>query len=222
LSRNSNASTVRAPLINNSYRGVVTKAGAEAGIKALRENAARLARDARLLLHAERYPSAAMLAAMALDEIARIPLLMELFLSDAAPKRERLWRRFREAHHDFRWDMFQPGQAKAVADDINQAISFVRTIGHSTECLGPGNWVDPMWLVHPGLAKELVATADLLCLGEVSMRGVEIWLAILQSTPKDGASLRALDRFHGALKADGLESEAYALENLRKNISSFR
>ena len=205
------AADVNNPLIVSAFRGALTRAGAESGIRALHENAARLARDARLLADARRYPSAAALAAMALDEIGRIPLLVALHAVDGNSRLAELWRRFREHRHDFPWAIFQTGAPQRLTSDINTALAFMRSIGNIVECLGPGNWAEPARLIQPGLAEELVATAELICLNPMSTRGITVWLETSRSLPSDCGPANALKQLRAALEAAGLNAQADAL-----------
>ena len=90
----------------------------------------------------------------------------------------------------------------------------MRTIGNIVECLGPGNWAEPSNLLQPALAKELVATAELICLNPISTRGVTVWLEALKILPSNARGTVALTHFRKAFEGAGLFDEADALTAL--------
>ncbi|MDH1922671.1 AbiV family abortive infection protein, partial [Pseudomonas juntendi] len=79
----------------DGYKGRLNCSQLAAGMTAARANAARLAKDARLLLGAEGFASAASLAALSLEEARKISILrgMALELEDSAIKAE--WKHYR-------------------------------------------------------------------------------------------------------------------------------
>jgi AbiV family abortive infection protein len=204
--------------IANPFVGPLSAEHAETGILALKANAARLARDARLLYHAQRYPSAATMAAAALNEIARLPVLAELVASRKQKHCRELWRRFRKSRHDFPWAVFQPNKPAADHATLNSGLAFLTTIGATVDCLGPGNnWVEPERLIQPAMVKELIATAEMLCLEPVSAGAVRLWIETVRAEPADTPPARMLDRLRSALESGGFENEAAAIEEFRKD-----
>jgi AbiV family abortive infection protein len=208
--------------ITNPFVGPLPAEHAEAGILALKANAARLARDARLLYHAQRYPSAATMAAAALNEIARLPVLLELVAERKQKHSRELWRRFRRSRHDFPWALFQPDKPAADHATLNNALAFLTTVGTTVDCLGPGNWFEPERLIQPAMVKELIATAEMLCLEPVSAGVVRLWIEAMRAKSADAPPARMLDRLRSALESGGFKNEAVVLEEFRKDHRELR
>jgi AbiV family abortive infection protein len=205
------------------FAGPLGPDAAEAGILLLQANAQRLARDARLLFHAKRYPSAAMLAASALNELARIPLLMEIFAAGKDRRLDRRWQDFRQPGPGFPWAVFHPGKSKSEFAAMDDALAFIRAIGNAIECVGPGNWLDPERLIQPALVQELIAITEQLCAGPADKATLRAWIDTVRALPKDADGARMLDGFHTALKKErGLDNEAALLQELRKNQPDLR
>ncbi len=205
------------------FAGPLAADAAEAGILLLQANAQRLARDARLLFHAKRHASAALLAASALNELARIPLLMEMFAAGKNRRPERGWQDFRKARQDFPWAVFNPGKSKTELAALVNMLAFVRANGNAVDCLGPGNWMDPERLIQPALVQELIAITERLCAGPADKAAVRAWIDTVRALPKDADGSRMLSDFHAALKEKGgLETEAALLRELRKNQPELR
>jgi AbiV family abortive infection protein len=204
-------------LISNPFAGPLSAERAEAGILALKANAERLARDSRLLYDAQRYPSAATMAAAALNEIARLRVLMELIAARKDKQRRELWRCFRKSSHDYPWEAFYPDKPAADHATLSNALAFLTSMGDKVDCLGPGNWLEPERLIQPALAKEIIATAEMLCLEPVSAGAVRLWIETVRAEPADASPAHTLDRLLSALENGGFKNQAAVLEKLSKN-----
>ena len=77
------------------YRGDLSPAQIAHGINAARRNARRLADDAKLLLDSGRYPTAAAIAALSVEESGKSSVLRGLALSPNVDVRRNAWRDYR-------------------------------------------------------------------------------------------------------------------------------
>ena len=77
------------------FKGKLTPAQVAEGINATRENARRLAKDAQLLLEAERYPTAASIAALAIEESGKESILRGMVLARDDKEVAQDWRDYR-------------------------------------------------------------------------------------------------------------------------------
>jgi hypothetical protein len=190
--------------------GALCEASVEAGIEGLRANAERHLRDAKLLFAAERYPSAAMLAAMALDEMARIPILLDLAAAKGASKIKRLWAAFHEGKVGFPWVVFHRDDAPIAEDELNSTLDLVKRLGRSVDCLKSGNWTDPASLINRSLAEALLGTAERICGHPLSGPAVRLWIETSRSMARASPS-DMIERYRATLVAHGLRGEATAL-----------
>ena len=76
----------------------------ESGVSACVENAAQLIEEAKTLEAGGRYPRAAALAIVALEELSKLPIIMGLHTCKAGAERQQLWRAFSDHKHKLRID----------------------------------------------------------------------------------------------------------------------
>ena len=186
------------------YQGELSQDGAADGIAALSENANRLARDARILFHARRYASAAMLAAMALAETARISWLLAVPAAVDGVGLRRAWRRFREAPSDFPWAMCHGGRPQMSDEATNRMIDFIREFGARVDCLNGGAWAQPERVVSRPLAQQLVEMAELVRMNPIDPAPLRVWMEVVEAAPEDAPDEEVLARFKCELDAQGL------------------
>lgn len=173
----------------DQYQGVLSASEIAAGINAANANARRLADDAERLLEEKRYPTAAALAALAIEEAGKASILRELALARTDKELCEAWRNYRThtrknvtwllpslvaagARHleDFR-SLFDP------ESDHPSLLDQVKQIGFYTDCLGQGHWSVPQEVIDESLARMLVRTARLLARDRVvRAEEIELWI----------------------------------------------
>ena len=79
----------------NAYRGRLTPAEIATGMNAAAKNARRLSEDAESLLAAGRFPTAASLATLAIEEAGKVSILRELALAQSDAEALEVWRSYR-------------------------------------------------------------------------------------------------------------------------------
>jgi AbiV family abortive infection protein len=204
------------------YRGRLTATQVAEGINAAVENAARLAEDAGLLLEAGRFPSAASLSALAIEEAGKATVLRQLAL--ARDDREAVdgWRDYRShTRKNPMWVL--PGLAadgarklhdfKSIYDptsDHPEVLDQLKQLGFYTDCLGNAHWARPAAVIDEALAKTLVRTARLLSSTKekVTTKEIELWIEHLGPVRSRHPSWqeRALENWYAALQAAGLRA----------------
>jgi AbiV family abortive infection protein len=184
----------------------LTPAQAQAGLHALQASAKRLIRDAKLLFNARRHTTAATLATMALQELARFQYIFEAAMIVEEDEMRELWHRFRSRSHTFPWEHFDHRDTEVIGQATDQLMNFVQTIGTGAEYLGAGLWTNPDTLIDRALADSLIKVAEEISKLPIHPRAIEIWLETLRSLPDEIRSKDvgvAIARFHEAIDAQG-------------------
>src|SRR5262245_54272130 len=104
------------------YRGPLTAEQIAAGMSAAMRNARRLASDARILIDAKRYPSAAALAALSIEESGKSSILRGLAVADNPEAIKKGWQAYRD-HRAKNGFWILPDLARAGArklDDLQE------------------------------------------------------------------------------------------------------
>ena len=191
-------------------------------MNAARRNARRLSDDARSLFDIDRYPSAAALAILSIEESGKVSILRGLALAPDEEHRRQLWDDFK--HH----------RSKNVAWIIPQlVIKGARTLeslrlavdrsAEHTEFLeevkqkalysdfdSNSLWNDPQDLIDEAFAGYLVNTAESLTNGEaVTEREIELWIEYMSPTyraPIEHQEI-SLSKWYAAMRQEGLWEE---------------
>lgn len=158
------------------YTGYLTPDQIADGINKANENAKRLAEDARLLFDAERYPSAASLAILAIEESGKVSVLRSLALARNEEEIKQTWKEFRKHTAKNAGWIF----AELVAGGARQLENFramyleeaehpfvldkLKQVGFYTDCYGKGRWSAP----KDALDKE--STSGLVLIAEIQSR----------------------------------------------------
>lgn len=209
------------------YRGPLTPASAAEGMNAARRNARRLADDAKLLLDAARYPTAASLAALSIEESGKVLVLRSLVLERAPEKQREEWRRYRD-HRSKNGMWILPGLAERGAQRLCELaqvvdresehtalLNGIKQVGLYTDCYGEGHWSEPGKVIDAGLATFSVRNAELL-IGKgtpVTVREMELWVEFLRPSLRTPNMAAALLRWADAMRREGLSAttpEEYA------------
>lgn len=222
LSELSDAGVVRKvpsnPMLLNPYRGPLTIEQIAAGMNAATINAKRLAQDARLLLDNKRWPTAASVATLAIEESGKVVILRR-FLTASADDIKGLWRAYRShTKKNINWilpELVAKGARRLEdfrpivdgASDHPEVLDATKQMGFYTDCLGNVHWSLPSEVVDETLAKRLVAAAEILSPERnVSVRELELWVEHLGPVWNKNPDWmkQALVNWYGAMQADGL------------------
>ncbi|MDH0050771.1 AbiV family abortive infection protein [Comamonas terrigena] len=206
----------------NAYRGKLSAAEVAKGMTVAGRNARRLADDAATLLAAGSFPTAASLAALAIEEAGKPSILRALALArnDAEIKDE--WRAYRShANKNVTWILPELAAAGArKLDDLRPLfdqdsdhpflLDQLKQLGFYTDCLSTGHWTIPTKVIGQSLARILVKVADVLAkVKDVSEKEIELWIEhIGPAWKKDPALMKkALVNWYSAMQTAGLAPE---------------
>lgn len=205
----------------DAYRGRLSPAQIAAGINAADENARRLAADAEILLASNRFPTAASLAILAIEEAGKASVLKGLALARSQAEIGEEWTRYR-SHTSKNVGWIIPELAakgarklsdlKPVFDESSEhpfIIDQVKQLGLYTDCLGSAHWSVPVDVVDQKLATTLVHTARVLTSSrrECTKKEVELWIEYVGPAwqKKDqGEMERAVIDWYAAMQRAGL------------------
>ena len=173
----------------NSYKGKLNPDQIAKGINVAIHNAHRLVEDAQILLNACRYPTAASVAVLSIEESGKVSVLRQLALAETDEEASRIWKDYRSHTKknvlwlmpqliikgarqldDFR-PLFEPEAAHPYILDQVKQISFY------TDCLGEAHWSEPTEVVDKELATMLVQIAKIFASkNEVTVKEIELWV----------------------------------------------
>lgn len=158
------------------------------GINAARRNARRLFEDAQILLGADRYPTAASLAILSIEESGKEHIIRGMAIATTETEMLQHWKDYRShTKKNIMWLLPQlvTEGARHIDDFITlfestaehpYILEQVKQVGFYTDCLGKVNWSEPMEVIDKDLATMLVQTARIfLRKGEVTTKEVELW-----------------------------------------------
>ena len=212
----------------SQYRGRLTPAQVANGMNAAIRNARRLADDARALFDLERYPTAASIAVLSIEESGKVSILRHFAIARDLPSCRQIWRDYRN-HRSKNVAWILPDLVAAGARDLDSLrlatepdaehtaiLNNIKQIGFYSDCLGSVHWSEPEEVIDRQLAQMLVRIADLFAAKEaVTREEMELWITHLG--PAYGAPLEtmkeALINWYRAMNEAGLSNEDETLVN---------
>lgn len=202
------------------YKGQLNPSQVADGINAASSNAKRLASDAQLLLDNERFPTAASIAILAIEEYGKVSILRGLSNAATPDAVKDGWRQYRthtkKNGMSIFIDLFLAGARKlhefapAVESDQdhNYAFDNLKQLGFYSDCLEPIKWMSPSDVVTAQESKRIVTIANILArsLRPVTIKEIELWVQIvgpsLSGTKADAET--ALANWYTAMQESGL------------------
>ena len=205
------------------YKGQLNPSQVAEGINAAASNARRLAADAQLLLECQRFPTAASIAILAIEEYGKIAILRGLSNAVTPESVKDGWRQYRthtkKNGMGIFVDLFLAGARKlrdfapAVESqqDHNYAFDNLKQLGFYSDCLASGKWISPCDVITEAESTRLVTVASLLArsLRSVTTREIELWVRIVGpslSGSQADAEI-ALAKWYTAMQDSGLIAE---------------
>lgn len=203
------------------YRGRLLPAEIATGVNAAWANAHRLAVDARYLLSLKRYPSAAALAVLAIEEAGKVPILRTLPFAHSDDAVKEVWRDYRDHRaKNGVWLVFDLlKKTGGRFDDVASAadkngehtalLDAIKKLSIYTECLGQREWSRPVDVATPELATELVRVAEALARPKtVTEREIELWIEHIAPVWNTAKMATALVEWAAAMRQEGLPAPA--------------
>jgi AbiV family abortive infection protein len=204
------------------YRGHLSPAAVTEGMNAARLNAVRLAEDARLLLDAGRFATAASLAVLSLEENGKPMILRRLLTCMTDADLNEVWKAYRK-HTDKNilsllpefiskgtGTTLQSLKALFTSDTELQRsqVDVIKQLGFYTDCCGDkGNWSTPVETIEDGLATALVTLAEIAARNreETTEQELSLWVAHMQT----GNNRPNLLNWGAAMVEAGLKPKGY-------------
>lgn len=201
----------------NSYAGPLTPAQISEGIAAAQANALRLLDDARLLLEARRFPSAAALAILSMEERGKTIILKRLAIVRDPADLKSAWRDYRNHRaKNAGWiipqlvnqgartmlsmaDSVDPNAEHAAVLDALKQVSFY------TDCLEKRHWSIPTEVIDEDLARSMITSAEMMWGGRsITVREVELWTQIVGPHYNQSGMAAAVVQWQHAMQEEGL------------------
>jgi AbiV family abortive infection protein len=205
----------------DQYKGTLTADQIAAGMNAADRNAKRLLADAKVLLDAGRFPSAAALAILSIEESGKDSILRGLVLAGSGEELKQQWREYRShTKKNVAWILprLAARGARSLDDlrpifdeqsDHPYVLDQVKQISFYTDCLGKAHWSIPDKVIDESLARTLVQTAEIFSRArDISAEEIELWIEHLGPVwhgPHEWVK-RALVNWHKTAVARGLIS----------------
>lgn len=218
-----------------AYQGRLSPGEIAKGMNAAAANAQRLLADATTLFEARRFPTAASLAILSIEEAGKISILRSIALARTTTEASELWREYRShVRKNVLWLLPQLVAAGArKLDDFKQLfqkdsehpyiLDQVKQLGFYTDCLGKGYWSCPDAVIDEGLARMLVNLAKTLAQkSQYTEQEIQIWIEHMEPVWKSEPSRKkqALIAWYAAMQRKGLapkgsnEMEQFVREDL--------
>jgi len=174
----------------NGYKGALSPQQIAKGINVANKNAYRLAKDAEFMLDSGRYPSAASLAILSIEETGKVSILRSLALAKDDKEIAEYWRDYRShtkknvswilpeltAKGARRLEDFRP-----IFDETSKhpyLLDQIKQLGFYTDCVEKAHWSIPEKTIEAPLAKSLVQIASIFSKkkAEVTAQEIELWI----------------------------------------------
>jgi AbiV family abortive infection protein len=197
-------------------------------------NAKRLAEDAAMLLANGRWPSAASIAILAIEEAGKVSILRAVVLAKSDTEALDEWKSYR-AHTKKNVAWILPDLAAAGArkledlrplydstSDHPYVLDHLKQLGFYTDCLAATLWSEPGSVIDERLASTLVQTAKLFARDHrYSQKELELWVEHIGPVWKKDMSWmqQALINWNRAMEEAGLtETSTQAMENFVRGV----
>jgi AbiV family abortive infection protein len=201
-----------------AYSGELSPAEIAEGIAAAQANADRLINDAKVLLDAECFPSAAALAILAIEERGKV-IVLERMAIVPPEKLKETWRDYRSHRaKNAGWAMplLIADGARTMKDfaslvdkkaDHAAMLDALKQVALYTDCLGKRHWSKPDEAIKADLAKMLIEIAEQMWGSRtVTEREIELWREIVGPHYAKPEMAEAVIRCESALREEGLKN----------------
>jgi AbiV family abortive infection protein len=203
----------------NQYKGRLSPRQVADGINAAQANARQLADDAKTLFQAERFPTAAAVAILSIEESGKASILRHLSLASDEKEVADCWRNFRShTKKNVMWiitDLMSRG-AKRLDDfspmfasdaDHPQLLDQIKQLAIYTDCLGNAHWSQPADVIDRPLSEMLVSIAQVFATGKtITVKEIELWIQHIGPVWMTDPNWmkKALENWYSEMQAHGL------------------
>lgn len=215
----------------DSYYGHLEAEEIADGMNAANRNARRLWTDAEILIEAERYPSAAALAVLSIEESGKISILRQSAVAQDDKEVNECWQAYRwHTEKNVSWllpDLVAEGASRLddfaplfdEDSDHPELLDRVKQLALYSDCVEDGHWSEPDEVIGEELASSLVQIAGVFIRDEeIDEREVELWIEHLSPVWKttDGLMKLGLEQWYEEMQEEGLAPEG--VNEMRKFI----
>jgi len=171
------------------FRGRLSPKQVATGMNAAARNAARLVSDAEILLEAKRYPSAAALAVLAIEESGKLPVLRAISSANNDEAVKVGWKDYRSHQSKnvlWLFPIFALAGVRTLAEfgrlfdpdsDHRKRLDELKQFAFYSDCFEGGVWSEPENFVDEVMARFVIRTAKSLTKQySFSEREVELWV----------------------------------------------
>ena len=188
-------------------------------MNAAERNAKRLAQDARFLLDANRFATAAAVAILAIEEAGKSTVLRGMSVARTDEELKKAWKDFRShTRKNVLWilsDMIRRGARKLddfgpmfdPESDHPYVLDQIKQLGFYTDCIGKGKWAEPGNVIKEDLAKSFVEIAEQLASEHfVTPQEIELWVKHMGPVQKSSPAWfkKAFENYYAELQQNGL------------------
>ena len=215
----------------DSYKGKLDSKQITDGINAARQNALRLVEDAQALFNTGRYPTAASLAILSIEESGKEPILRRLATAIGDDEFSSLWKEYRShTSKNVMWLLPQlVGEGARQLDDFRDLFKLdaehpylleqVKQISFYTDCLGKAHWSEPSAVIDKELAESLMQIARLFVKNrDMEVKEIELWIKHMGKGEEDNfiSQKEALMRWYAEMIELGLTPKESKFEDFVK------
>lgn len=214
----------------DQYKGTLSASEVADGINAAIQNAKRLAADAELLLENKRYPSAASIAILSIEESGKVSILRGLSVARGGEDLKESWREYRShTKKNAAWilaDLVKSGARKLeefrpiFEKDAEHPLLLdqVKQLGFYTDCLSKKHWSTPEVVIDENLAEMMVGIAKIFVSDKIiTEQEIELWIKHIGPVWKQnmGWMQQALENWYHEMQECGLAPDG---ENAMKEF----
>lgn len=213
----------------DSYSGRLRANQTAQGINAARRNARRLAEDAQLLFDNQRYPTAAALAILSVEEAGKESILRQIASATEDNELTGYWKDFRShTNKNAMWLLPQlVSEGAQRLDDFGKLfeqhaqhkflLDMIKQVSFYTDCLGKAHWSEPLDIIDKDLAAQLLQVAKVFVKDRnITTKEVELWTKHMAPV-RSKSSLeqkKALLNWYAELQEFGLTDERHNIVDL--------
>jgi AbiV family abortive infection protein len=205
-----------------AYSGRLSPQQAADGMNAAESNAYRLLEDARRLFEAKRFPTAASLAILSIEESGKVSVLREIVLARSDGEAKEAWRGYRShTKKNVTWILPElVAKGARTLEDLRPLMDSdaehpylldkLKQLGFYTDCARDARWVEPSAVIEESFARTILQVASLFARHrQHTVREVELWVEHMHPVWKGEVAWMktALSKWYQAMRSEGLEVE---------------
>ena len=205
----------------DQFSGPLNPAEIAAGMNHANKNGKRLLADAKILFKAGRYPSAAALAILSIEEFGKSGILRDLAVAKNQDEVRQAWREYRShTRKNVMWILPYLAAAGAKrlhdfevmwcdnASEHPKLLDMIKQISIYTDCIGEKHWSFPETIIDADPAQGIINIAEILSNeGEITEREIELWIKHMKPVWNKQWMDKAISNWYAEMQSEGLKPE---------------